>query len=263
MGTLSPGAHLLDVATLQAPVGFMEGRRRPLRPGHVLVTIEDLLIVTWEVPEAKLRKRLPCGLVPWSRDGSARMSALLFRNRALRPARLGFPRFSCTQMNLRSYILDPRTGEAGSVFFHGLFLGAAWLTHASSLLFRVPFRALPFSLQVERDGNRIRLWEAASADGTLRVAAREMDKANSLDAGTLDLLTNPHTGFFERSGRQDLRAWSIWHRSQTLHTMTIEEAKIHPLDEIGIAGGRAPACGLYVPSIDYEVYLPARKVSVG
>jgi len=70
----------------EAPVGLMEGRRKRLRPGNVLVSLEDLLIVSWEMPDSTLQKALPAGLLPVSSAGKAFASAVLFRNRG--------PRFS-------------------------------------------------------------------------------------------------------------------------------------------------------------------------
>ena len=137
---------------LSAPVGAMQGRRRPRRPWHVLVTLEDLVIVTWAPPVDALTRLLPRGLRPWSRDGRGRLSAVLFRNRGLRPVFPGIPRLDCFQMNLRTYVLDAATGRPGAVFFHGLYLSKAWLAGLSSAVFRVPFDWLPLRLSVRRDG---------------------------------------------------------------------------------------------------------------
>ncbi len=248
------------MAVLVAPVGHMAGRRRALRLGHVLVTLEDVLEVTWEVPESDLGRMLPSGLRPWSADGRSLLSALVFRNRALRPARVGWPRLNVPQMNLRSYVLDPQTGAPSCVFFHGLHLDQRWLARLSSRLLAVPFVYLPLVVRVEHEGPRVLRWEAASPEGRLRIRAREdEDGPVAMDPDRLDLLTNPHTGYVRgRDGR--LRTWSIWHRNQTVRTMRIEEATVGSLADLGALG--PPVSALYVASVDYEVYLPARPVEL-
>src|SRR3989441_11878969 len=102
---------------IDAPAGDIDRLRRPLRLGHVLVTLEDLLIVTWRVPEADLRRHIPSGFQPVMDAGAGLVSAVLFHNRALRPAVAGFPRMQSFQMNVRAYVRAPRSGEPGSVFF--------------------------------------------------------------------------------------------------------------------------------------------------
>jgi hypothetical protein len=235
----------------------MAGRRRRLRPGHVLVTIQDLLILTWQLPLSEIRRSLPAGIHPWSQNDAALVSALLFRNRRLRPALLGWPSISCCQMNLRCYILDPVTGEPASVFFYGLFLGNRWLAQLSARAFGVPFQYMPLAVRAEREGLRLRHWEGATLDGAVRVRAREQDGPKAVDPEQLDLLTNPHSGYVIGRDRS-LLGWSIWHRNQTLRLMTVDEATIQPFAEAGLPLG-SPASAFCVDSVDYEVYLPAHR----
>lgn len=243
----------------EAPLGLMEGRRRPLRPWHVLVTIEDMLVLTWDVPTAVLQKHLPPGLVAVSGDGVSRVSALTFRNRGLRPAFPGFPRLSCAQMNLRSYVLHPETGAEGTVFFHGLFLGSPLLARFSAWSFGVPFRPLPLHVRAERGPDGVVSWEATSGDDSVGIRAREQEAAGAPDPAMLDALTNPHTGIVGSRGGRGFRTWSIWHRPQALRTMKVEACRIRPLEELALGELTNPRA-LLVDSIDYEVHLPAKSV---
>jgi len=240
---------------VHAPLGAIERARRPLRPGHVLVTLEDQVIVTWRVGEAALRARLPTALRPVVRGGDAFVSAVLFRNRALRPALAGFPRIGSWQMNVRSYVRDPTTGEPGSVFFHGLHVSRRWLARVSSWLFGVSFAYLPFTIHARHDGAHLVDWNARSRDGRVSVAVHAADLA--IDERTLDLLTNAHTGYV-RDVHGTLRCWSIWHRPQTVETAIVNHATVADLPTLGVG---APESALYVRSVDYEVYLPARVFS--
>jgi uncharacterized protein YqjF (DUF2071 family) len=242
--------NVAAMTVLQTPVGPIDRMRRPLRSGHVLVTLEHLAIVTWPIPEATLRAHLPPNLRSVVRDGHAFMSAVMFRNRNLRPAILGVPRMTSFQMNVRSYIVDPVSGEPDSVFFHGLYLSGRWLAVLSSRLFGVPFQHLPLTVAVRHDGNRVAAYEAQSSDDRVSILAHEADQ--SVDREMLGLLTNPHTGYvLDRHGM--LQCWSIWHRPQNVHTMAVNRAAVASLPALGLGTAQ---WAFYVPSIDYEVYLP-------
>ena len=242
------------VTTIQAPIGAIDRLRRPLGLGHVLVTLDDLLIVTWRVAEAEIRRHLPRTLHPVTCDGAGFVSAVVFRNRALRPAVTAFPRMRSLQMNVRVYVRSLDGGEPGSVFFLGLYLSRRWIAAMSSRLFDLPFRYLPFDIVV-RDDDRAVEWEARAADN--RIAIRAHEDVIDVDADTLDLLTNPHTAYvLDRRGA--LRRWSIWHRSQAVRTMSVERAVVACLSDMNL-GAVMPA--LYVRSVDYEIYLPPRLAS--
>jgi uncharacterized protein YqjF (DUF2071 family) len=238
------------MAVLQAPRGAIDQMRRPLRAGHVLVTLEHLAIVTWPIAEATLRGRLPANLRPVVRNGHAFVSAALFRNRALRPAILNVPRMTSFQMNVRSYVFDPVSGEPDSVFFHGLYLSRRWLVALSSRLFGVPFRHLPMTVAARLEGDRVARYEARSTDDRVDVLMQEADHA--VDQEVLGLLTNPHTGYV-LDGDGVLQCWSIWHRPQQVHTMAVNRAV---LASVAALGAGAAEWAFYVQSIDYEVYLP-------
>ena len=241
------------MTVIDAPAGDIDRLRRPLRLGHVLVTLDDLLIITWRVPEGELRRHLPSSLQPVMDAGACLVSAVVFRNRALRPAVAGYPRMRSSQMNVRAYVRAPRSGEPGSVFFLGLYVSRLWIARVSSLLFGVSFQYLPFEVTA-RDEGRVE-WDARSPDNRLAIRAREADA--DIDASMLDLLTNAHTAYFvDRRG--GLRRWSIWHRPQAVRTMNVERATLECMRDFS-AGAPMPA--LYVRSVDYEVYLPPRAAS--
>jgi hypothetical protein len=236
---------------IEAPIGQMEGRRRALRPGNVLVTLNDLLIVTWQRDRAELQQTLPPRLAPVEHGGACFSSALLFRNRALRPVPFGFPRFSGPQVNVRSYVVDPVTGIPGAVYFHSLELAARAVAAFSRALFRVPFAHRSFAIRSSRDPVR---W---SAEGVgVDIVAVESPSPHTFDSALVDLWSNPHTGCFQGpSGR--LRGWSIWHRPQRLHSMRLERFRLEPAARIGLEGIE-PVSVYLVDTIDYEVYLPPR-----
>ncbi len=240
---------------LQAPVGEIDRMRQPLRPGHVLVTLRHMLIVTWRVPEAALKRQLPETLKPVVELGNGFVSAVLFQNHALRPALVGVPRLNSFQMNMRTYVIDPQTGAYGSVFFQGLYLSRAWLARMSSLFFGVPFRYLPFTIGVKHEGNRLANWEACSSDRSLAIRAHEVD--TDIDLHTLDLLTNPHTGYLQNR-RGSLRRWRIWHRPQLVHPVQLDCATVTCLAPLNVG---LPTSALYIESVDYEVYLPPSAAS--
>lgn len=237
-----------------APGGAMAERRRRLGPLAVRVTLTDLLILTWRLPPAELRRHLPPELEPVVEGGDAFVGALLFRNRALRPAALGLPRLGCSQVNVRSYVRDPESGEPGSVYFHGFHPRPRWLAAWSRLVFRLPTTPLP--LRVRRAGGGG--WRAGSADGSVEIAAHPAAIPLDLSPRLADLLTNVHTGYAP-TPRGGLLRWTIWHPPQELHPMTVDAFHLRPLARFGLADCR-PDLAVLVERVDYEVHLPARRV---
>lgn len=260
-GAAAIGAAAGGPAALRAPAGLMAGLRRRLGPGGVRVTLTDLLILTWRLPPAALRHHLPAGLEPVVDGSDALLGALLFRNRALRPALLGLPRLSCSQLNVRSYVLDPATGEPGSVYFHGFHPRPRWLAWWTRTLFRTP--ATPLPLRVRREpaaAGAARAWRATSRDGSVEIAALPAATPLVLPPHLADLLTNVHTGYAPRPSG-GLLAWTIWHPPQDLHPMTVDRLHLRPLAPFGLAD-RLPDLAFLVETVDYEVNLPARRVEV-
>jgi uncharacterized protein YqjF (DUF2071 family) len=249
---------LLGVVTaINGPNGDIGRRRKPLRLGHVLMTLEHLLIVTWRLPETEVRRHLPPALRPVVEDGSGFVSAVVFRNRALRPAVIEFPSLGMSQMNVRVYVRSPRTGEPGSVFFLGLYGTRRLLVRVSSRLFGLPIHYLAFEVTARDHSGGIE-WSARAGDGRLAIHAREADA--DMKEPTLDLLTNPHTGYFlDRRGV--LRRWSIWHRPQRLHTMHVESATLDCMPDLNDLKAASLLPALFVRSVDYEVYFPPRAAS--
>ena len=244
---------------LEAPIGMMKGRRRPLRLGNVQLTIEQLLILTWRVAERDLRRTLPDGIRPWTRGDDAFVSALLFRNRSLRPAKIGFPRLSCTQLNLRSYIVDPISGRLGSIFFHRFSPSLAWLGWVARRLFRFSCDTLSFDIETSRDESGRLRWHARSPDEHLVVRALETSRRQAIDDDLLDVLTNPHTAYVADEGRSTLTTWDIWHLNQRIRFMDVETCTIEPVEGLEL-GLDQPDWAFFVDAVDYEVYFPARRV---
>jgi uncharacterized protein YqjF (DUF2071 family) len=240
------------MSMITAPAGDIDRLRRPLRLGHVRMTLENLLIATWRVPDAELRRHLPRTLEPVIEDGACYVSAVVFRNRAVRPAVTGFPRLRSSQMNVRVYVRAPGSGAAGSVFFLGLPL--TLVDDADVVVaFGIPVQYLPLEVTARNEGHGIE-WHARSPDDRVSLHAREADAA--VDPHTLDLLTNPHTGYFLMVAA--CSGASIWHRPQAVRTMAVQQAKIESLRPFSIS---RPLPALYVQSVDYEVYLPPTAVS--
>jgi uncharacterized protein YqjF (DUF2071 family) len=242
------------VTRIDVPAGDIDRLSRRVRLGHVLGTLEDLLIVTWRVPEAELRRHLPNTLQPVVDAGACLVSAVVFRNRSLRPAIVGFPRLRATQMNVRVYVRAPHSADPGGVFFLGLYLSRPWIARTASWLFGVPFRYLPLEVTAREEGHGIE-WHARSPDDRLSIHAREADA--DIDRRTLDLLTNSHTAYF-LDGRGVLRRSSIWHRPHPIRTMAVQQAKVESLHDFSVS---RPLPALYARSVGYEVYLPPSAAS--
>ena len=96
-------------------------RPRPMPPGRWAMTQRwnDLLFAHWRVPAAQVTALLPEGLHADTFDGSAWLGVVPFWMDRIRvrglpavPGARSFP-----ELNLRTYVRDPRTGTPGVYFF--------------------------------------------------------------------------------------------------------------------------------------------------
>jgi len=117
----------------------------------------DLLLVTWQVPDALLEPRLPPGLTLDRFDGSALVSLVAFDFRdtcvwGVRwPGLTNFP-----ELNLRFYV---RLGDERGVVFIREYVPSALLAATARILYNEPYRAVPY--------------EKRGASHALSVAGRE------------------------------------------------------------------------------------------
>ncbi len=120
---------------------------------------QDLLLVTYAVPEALLLPRLPPGLSLERWEGSALVSLVAFDFLQTRVMGVGWPGFvDFPELNLRFYVRDEATGRRGVCFIRE-YVPSHLVSLIARALYNEPYRGAPYV----KDG----------ADHVLRVGGRE------------------------------------------------------------------------------------------
>lgn len=254
--------------------------KRLHRPAGGLIDVRSLLLhfalITYALPKARLAPHIPTDRfeIPEFDIGGQRlalMSAVPFLDLDFRfPHLAPFLKFRFGQTNFRVYVIDRATGEQ-VVWFFGTTLGSP-LVHAARTLWRIPWHYARYEIDCQWDeptrrytryGYTVRSpW--CDADMRLTDTGEPLallDGFTSLDELRL-ILTHPTVGYFYRTDGQ-LGSYSVWHeeipltvgRAETLYFSLYERLGLLSREEM-----QRPHSVLLCPAIEFEVYLPPRRV---
>ncbi|MBI5512814.1 MAG: DUF2071 domain-containing protein [Deltaproteobacteria bacterium] len=226
----------------------------------ISTTLEHLTLVTWLVPEARLRGLLPAGLAPsvvpspGGPLGMFSLAVMVERGMAFRLAPwlgLTFP-----QLNERAYVTLADGSGAGVYFWRSQVASRSYALPRYGL--GLPYERAQLSLEVS-DERRI-----LSRDGTpvLDVevgASQPAPEGVDLDR-VREVTGNPMVGYSLLRGRR-LAAFPVEHPP-----IAFQEARVRAVDPRGMVAegalepGQAPAVAVYAASSEFVIHLPPRRV---
>ncbi|HYE61538.1 MAG TPA: DUF2071 domain-containing protein [Phycisphaerales bacterium] len=133
---------------------------------------QDLVIITWPVPEELLRARLPEGLELDRWQGRACVSLVAFDFRDCRVKGIAFPGLvNFPEVNLRFYVREAASGRRGVVFIRE-FVPSHVISLVARVVYNEPYRAVRMRSSVEFSGGRVKVEHALSLRPTpLRITA--------------------------------------------------------------------------------------------
>jgi len=143
----------------------------------------DLLFLHWRVAPDDIRPRLPDGLEPDTRDGTAWVSLVLFRFRVRRRGLPFLPGLaSMTEVNVRTYV---RCGERAGVYFLSIHADNAVAARLARWLTPLPYRSARMTYR--RRGRGFAFGASASAGlEFVPGVARRTPAGESVDAWLLE-----------------------------------------------------------------------------
>jgi hypothetical protein len=230
------------------------------------MTLKNVLYLSYLVPAARVRalvpERLPLAIIEGER---VFISAVSLTSERVRLNVCPWPRFRYHQLNLRTYVLDPKTGGMAVYFFRSGLTSAT--TSRLTRLLGLPWEHADLSLDVRRDdpdtvtgylleGN----W-----DGPLRIEASTMAKRPESFGPFTDLehmmayLINPPAGYYGPSGKT--RRFEVSHRSLSPFSADLRDVSLPTMEGLGLlsAGEMAhPHDVLYLPEASFRIHMPPR-----
>ena len=235
---------------------------------RVEMSLHHVLYISYLLPKSRVRKLVPEELPLAVVDSDyVFVSVVILQSSGVRLSSLPFPKFTYNQVNIRTYILDPNSGQQ-AVFF----LRSGVTSPVISLLTRsigIPWQHISTELEISTDerGN----CQSYRADGIwgqpFSVIAKctpeqPITIATFEDANeAISYLVRPLMGFFGQKGK--LRGFRIWHPEVQPHGGLIKQIQfpllksLNLLDESDIS---KPDSILLVPNAYFHIYMPPERV---
>ncbi|MFC1893888.1 DUF2071 domain-containing protein [Chloroflexota bacterium] len=235
---------------------------------RVEMSLRHVLYVSYLVPESRVRRLVPeaLPLAVVDRD-NVFVSIVILQSAGVRLSLLPFPKFTYNQVNIRTYVVDPHSGQQ-AVFF----LRSGVTSSVISLLTRsigIPWQHISVELETSTDkkGNYQSysaggIWSQpfsiiakAAPEAPLKIAPFEdADKA-------ISYLIRPLMGFFGQKGKA--RGFRIWHPEVKPHGALLKQIHFPLLNSLNLLNETAmskPDSILLVPNAYFYIYMPPERV---
>jgi len=238
---------------------------------RVEMILRHVLYVSYFVPASRVRPLVPdvLPLAIVGRDG-AFVSVVIMQSTGVRFTPLPFLRFTYSQVNLRTYVTDPHSGNQ-AVYF----LNSGVTSLPISLLVRtihIPWEHISFDLKVKSDDHRHYVSYEASGhwrrDFSITAEETTMPLAQmppfSDTQAAIDYLVRPLLGFFTHHGQ--LRRVSIRHQEVTPLAGQVHRFHFPILDSLNVvekAMIESPHSVFFVPCARFYIYMTRVPVTLG
>ncbi|MFC1983237.1 DUF2071 domain-containing protein [Chloroflexota bacterium] len=234
------------------------------------MSLHHVLYVSYLVPESRVRGLVPevLPLAVVDRD-NVFVSIVILQSSGVRLSSLPFPKFTYNQVNIRTYVLDPHSGQQ-AVFF----LRSGVTSPVISLLTRsigIPWQHISAELETSNDnkgnyqsyraggiwGQSFSITAAGTSEHPIKIAPFE--DANE----AISYLVRPLMGFFGQKGKA--RGFRIWHPEVQPHGGLLKHIDFPLLQSLNLLDESAiskPDSILFVPNAYFYIYMPPERVKI-
>ncbi|MBP1748964.1 MAG: hypothetical protein H6Q52_1503 [Deltaproteobacteria bacterium] len=241
----------------------------PVPPFSVKMDITDVLYLTYLVPEKRLRPAVP-GTIPFAMtyEGNTFISLVVFHNLNVRTSFFPFVRFNYDQINVRTYIRDPVTGQTAVFFLHSGITSrvVSFITR----LLKIPWPAMSLTIGAAYENDTVKNYSAEGDwAGEVHIhtgddTGRDHDYAPFRDIkGATEFLTTPTVGFYAASG--GVIRFEVEHASVMPSGSDAASVRFPMLEALGYvtrAELQHPHSALITPHAFFRVMLPPRLITV-
>jgi hypothetical protein len=234
------------------------------------MSLYHVLYVSYLVPESRVRKLVPEELPLAVVDPDhVFVSVVILQSAGVRLSSLPFPKFTYNQVNIRTYVLDPKSRQQ-AVFF----LRSGVTSPVISLLTRsigIPWQHISTELEISTDkGGNYQSYRAGGiwgqpfsviAEGTPGYPTKIAPFEDANEA--ISYLVRPLMGFFGQKGK--VRGFRIWHPEVQPHGGLIKQIHFPLLKTLTLLDESAiskPDSILLVPNAYFYIYMPPERVRI-
>lgn len=236
----------------------------------VSIALRDLIYLSYPVPAARLREFVPTALPLNTIEKEwGLLSIVLMKNTAVRPAWLPWSPIVYDQLNLRTYVRDPHTGEEAVFFIESAINSRLMLL--GPRLFSLPWEYMPITFRSLRGqrGNRASYVAGGLFHDPIDIEVRAMpeDKAPPGPYETEEAIrhiTTPQIGYMASGERV--------HRFRVAypHVPPVKGEVVRCLFPYVVSKGllteaevQKPSSVLIVDRVDFLVLMPPKRLIAG
>lgn len=235
---------------------------------RIEMSLRHVIYISYLVPQSRVRELVPRGLPLAVVDNdNVFISVVILQSTGVRLSSLPFPKFTYNQVNIRTYVIDPHSGQQ-AVFF----LQSGVTSSAISLLTRsvgIPWQHISAELEMitDQDGNyrsyKVQgVWDqpfSIMAEGT---PDHPIQIAHFGDADeAISYLVRPLMGFFGQKGKA--RSFKIWHPEVRPHSGQLKHIHfplLRFLKLLDVTAIEQPESVLLVPDAYFYIYMPPKRL---
>ncbi|MDD5245601.1 MAG: DUF2071 domain-containing protein [Syntrophorhabdaceae bacterium] len=236
----------------------------------VEMRLHDMLYVSYLIPVQRLLARIPQNLqLAEVQKGKTFLSLVIFRGKTSGAATVPTPPIPFDQVNIRTYVVDPLTGQPAVYFIHCGISGSL-ITFLYRILSGMPVEHTPFAIHTCKDmEGRYDAYEVSGIwHGQFSIKAEQTaEKITTLEPfpsreEAMSYLVDPLAGFY--SDTKILRRLEVFHEPLEPRLCSTSEVRFPYLSSLGLVEEEEiarPHNVLLVPYTPFLIYLPARKAA--
>jgi len=220
----------------------------------IKMDLHSVLYVSYLVPADRLRPRVPLELTLAAAKGRVFLSIVAMQCRNVHLSGLTWPSFGYDQLNLRTYVFDPKTGNP-AVYFFKSGVSSAVIPVATRIL-GIPWERISFDLVKERSENGEDLFNAVGSwKGEIEIRMKP-SASKGPERAVIESITGPMVGFLDSGGR--LKRIAIEHKVLDVRALSLLRIRFPLPVEAGLLTASElenPDSVLIVPESQFSIHL--------
>ncbi len=220
----------------------------------IKMDLHNLLYLSYLVPADRLRPLVPSWLTLDSLENKVFLSIVAMQCRRVHLSHLQWPNFGYDQLNLRTYVIDPITGNPAVYFFQSGV--SSKIIPAATRILGIPWAHISFILLMERSADGTEFYRAiGNWNGEIEILMKSSLIKNTQD-NIIRHITEPMAGFI--GGGKKLKRIVIEHKVLDVRFLSLSQIKFNlPVDAGLLAAAELdkPDSILIVPQSRFSVFI--------
>ena len=220
----------------------------------IKMDLHNLLYLSYLVPADRLRPLVPSWLTLDSLENKVFLSIVAMQCRRVHLSHLQWPNFGYDQLNLRTYVIDPITGNPAVYFFQSGV--SSKIIPAATRILGIPWAHISFNLLTERSADGTDFYRAiGNWNGEIEILMKSSLIKNTQD-NIIRHITEPMAGFI--GGGKKLKRIVIEHKVLDVRFLSLSQIKFNlPVDTGLLAASELdkPDSVLIVPQSRFSVFI--------